>query len=183
MPRTFAHPVAHVCRVCGRPAQVDDLCGRHGGSVGLVVQTEDLSRTMRAGLRLVVTAAVATMALGGLVAIVGGSLTGREDADGPSRTAGLAMMLAGVAMLVVAMYASQLRRWAVALATVSCALLALATIAVLVVTAPASSFRTLILLTTILPLAVAAVLTAVWWAMESDPPEAEAAPRGAGAAA
>src|SRR5215472_4367703 len=99
MPRTFANPVAHVCRVCGRPAQLDDLCGRHGGSVGLIVQTENLSRTMRAGLRLLVTGAVATFALGVLTVLIGGSLTGREDAPGPSQTAGEVMVAAAVLML------------------------------------------------------------------------------------
>src|ERR1700716_3693457 len=109
MTRSFAHPVAHVCRVCGRPAQIDELCGRHGGSVGLIIQTEDLPRLLRIGLRFMVAGADLTFVLGLLALLLGGSLTGREDSPGAAKLAGVVMMGVGILTLVVAMYLSQLR--------------------------------------------------------------------------
>ena len=67
MTRNLANPVAHVCRVCGRPAQLDDLCRRHGGSFGLIIQTEDLysrAQSVMGGTSQIQKNIVATRILG-----------------------------------------------------------------------------------------------------------------------
>jgi hypothetical protein len=167
MTRSFAHPVAHVCRVCGRPAQIDELCGRHGGSVGLIIQTEGLPRLLRIGLRFMVAGADLTFVLGLLTLLIGGSLTGREDSPGAARLAGLVMMIVGIVALLVAMYLSQLRTWAFPTALALCAGVGILSIVGLVVAAPSSSFNTLLIAGTVIPFLGAAVLFAVWRARES----------------
>ena len=162
MTRTLAHPVAHVCRVCGRPAQLDDLCRRHGGSYGLIIQTEDLPRSLRIGLRAMVTGAVLTLFLGVLTLALGGSLTGRDDASGAARLLSLVMIGVALVTVVVAMYLSQLRAWAWPVALVLVLAVGGASIVILFASSPSSSYRTLVIVLTTLPYLLAGVLIAVW---------------------
>ena len=162
MTRTLAHPVAHVCRVCGRPAQLDDLCRRHGGSYGLIIQTEDLPATLRIGLRAMVTGAVLTLFLGLLTLALGGSLTGRDDAPGAAKLLSVVMIGIALVTVVVAMYLSQLRAWAWPVSLVLLLVVGLASIVILVASSAASSYRTLAIVLTTLPYLLAAVLVTVW---------------------
>ena len=162
MTRTLANPVAHVCRVCGRPAQLDDLCRRHGGSFGLIIQTEGLPTTLRFGLRAMMSGAAATFLLGILTLALGGSLTGREDAPGAAKLAGLVMIIVALLTLFSAMYLSQLRTWAWPAAIGLGGVVGLASIVLLIATSPASSFSTLVILCTTLPYLAVAALVTVW---------------------
>ena len=162
MTRNLANPVAHVCRVCGRPAQLDDLCRRHGGSFGLIIQTEDLPATLRIGLRLLMSGAALTFLLGLLTLSLGGSLTGREDAPGAAKLVGLAMIIAALVTLLFAMFLSQLHAWAWPAAIGLGAVVGVASIVLLAATSPAGSFDTLVVACTTLPYLAAAVLVTVW---------------------
>jgi hypothetical protein len=162
MTRNLANPVAHVCRVCGRPAQIDDLCRRHGGSFGLIIQTEDLPRSMRIALRLMMSGASLTFFLGILTLTLGGSLTGRDDAQSAAKLAGLAMIVLSVVTLVLAMYVSQLRGWAWPAAIGLDAIAGIAAIVLLAATSPASSYNTLVIVALVLPYLLAAGLIVTW---------------------
>jgi hypothetical protein len=162
MTRTVANPVAHVCRVCGRPAQIDDLCGRHGGSVGVIIQMEGLSPYLRIGLRFLVSGSILMVILGVLTLLIGGSLTGREDSPGGSHLVGLVMIVVGLGILVLSMYVSQLRTWAWPAAIATSVVVAVVTIVLLAMTSPVGSYNTLVVACVVLPMAVAALLLAAW---------------------
>jgi hypothetical protein len=162
MTRDLAHPVAHVCRVCGRPSQLDELCWRHGGSYGIIIQTEDLPRTLRIGLRLMMTGAMLTVALGILTMALGGSLTGRDDAPDAAKLIGLVMIVVGLATVVVAMYLSELRAWAWPVAAGLLGVVGVVSLVLLFAASPSSSYRTLVIVATTLPYLAGAALVGVW---------------------